>query len=278
MDFIYDVFYSILINIATAIITAVFIFMLAVLRYSNIKKFFTKFINPEKRVFSLSFKNFQIEKLDKTLFKLPIDKSERRILVNLYSSRNNSNPHNGKCIRLDSVEFKQDILDMKISQVEFYDFLSTNLCIKPSNSPIKSFRKLLLSLIKWWKSFEIVDKVKKSVLVNGKINSFEDVIRIDSLANIIAVSIIIIDSTGRIAIVKRTKKVAISSGYFSATAAGTVSMDDFCEENPMEACIVRELKEELGIENLDLKFDACVIPKEKLQPIFCYSAKIEGVW
>jgi 8-oxo-dGTP pyrophosphatase MutT (NUDIX family) len=95
-----------------------------------------------------------------------------------------------------------------------------------------------------------------------------------ALANIVAISVLIVDSEGKIGIIKRTKNVAISSGNFGMACAGTVNEMDFLTEDPFLACAMREIREECNIEVHQIHFDGIVVPKQKMQPIFHYHAEM----
>jgi hypothetical protein len=96
------------------------------------------------------------------------------------------------------------------------------------------------------------------------------------LANVIATSILIQDSTGAIGIVKRGQNVAISSGTFAATSSGSVSIEDLMQEDPIRSCVLRELKEELNIEEelISLRMSELIISKQKMQPVALYTGEI----
>ena len=256
-------------------------YFLLIIKYSGISNKFRKWIHPRKRVYTLNNNCIEeITKLDETYFKNELSEEEIDIAVQLYSSRNNSNPFNGDAVRLDNIILTNNgKLNIEISLVTFFDFLSTNLSIYPANSPISSFNNVILTIWRSWKSFEIIGKVKNSVYKYGKIRSFHDVIKIKSLANIITVSLLVIDIDNRLGIIQRSKKVAISSGNFSVTAAGTLSKEDYeNSDNPFIACIKREAQEELNFYDIDIVFDEIIISKQKLQPVFCFTAKLNTRW
>jgi 8-oxo-dGTP pyrophosphatase MutT (NUDIX family) len=90
--------------------------------------------------------------------------------------------------------------------------------------------------------------------------------------------VLLVDSEGKIGIVKRTKKVAISSGTYGMACAGTVNEKDFLEDDPFLACALRETLEECNMELKEIHFDGIVVPKQKMQPIFLYHVKLEDTW
>jgi|GEM_PF-1697466 len=279
-DFFYRLTESVTINIATLILLILTTYCFWVIKYSGITNWIRQTLHPRRRVYTLDRSDIgDITKLEKTTFKNELTTEEREIVVNFYSSRNNSKPFNGISVRLDDVVItEEDKLDLTISRVEFFDFLSTNLSIYPANSPILSFRNVLLAVRRWWRTFDLITKVKNAVDKYGNIKSFIDVVKIKSLANIITVSILIVDSENKLGIVKRSKKVAISSGHFSVTAAGTLSQEDYETYNPFLSCITREVEEELNLKGIEIVFDEVIISKQKLQPVFCFNAKIDERW
>lgn len=273
-------FVSIGANLATGIVIVAVAYLLLIIRYSTLPQKVRRFIHPKRRVFPLDFSRFgNIEKLDKTQFKKILSDEERDILVNLFCSRNNSNPYNDPAIRLDKVALENDsILNIKISSVNFFDFLATNLSIYPSNTHVISKWSLINSIIKWAGAFSIIDRLKIEIKKYPNPSSIHDALSIKPLANIITVAILLEDSTGRVGIVRRSISVAISSGQFSVTAAGTPTASDFDSENPIISCAKRELQEELNITGVDFNFDGLVISKQKMQPVFMLSAKLGTTW
>ena len=63
----------------------------------------------------------------------------------------------------------------------------------------------------------------KAAVYRYQRRDFNQILAIDELANIVAVSVLLQDSTGRYLIVHRGNKVAISSGNFATSCAGSVS-------------------------------------------------------
>lgn len=114
----------------------------------------------------------------------------------------------------------------------------------------------------------------KAAVYRYQRRNFNQILAIDELANIVAVSVLLQDSTGRYLIVHRGNKAAISSGNFATSCAGSVSKEDLQDENPFIACAKRELKEELNLE-CDLKVDGVVISRQKIQPAVLLSGTLD---
>lgn len=108
----------------------------------------------------------------------------------------------------------------------------------------------------------------------GRLNSFQEVLAVKELANIITVSIVLQDCTGRVLLVKRGNQVAVSSDSFATSAAGSFAMEDVDPEHPFINCGRRELKEELGLD-CDLEITGMVISKQKLQPAILLLGKVD---
>ncbi|MBA4496561.1 NUDIX hydrolase [Paenactinomyces guangxiensis] len=269
-------------NLITFIMIGFSAYFVLYYRMSGINQNLRRLIHPKRRVFALhNLQITSINRLETSNFLSPISEYEREILVKLHAARNGSNPHNGTSIRLDgltSVSNDKQQVTAHISKVGFFDFIATNLTAYPANAPILSFRSQVAAAVRSFRSFGIIQQVVNETQKYGQPTKVEDVLENRSLANIIAVSILIIDSTGRIGIVERTTRVAVSSGNYGATCAGTVSNVDFDCENPFLSCSLREIKEELNLDLESLNFDGIVVPKQKMQPIFLYHASIDQTW
>lgn len=277
---------SVLENVIANLIAIAFLgttaYLLIYLRMSGLSKIFRRFIHPQKRVIALhQLELSHVEKQMQSDFVSPISERDRDILVKFYVFRNRVKLFNGISIRLDRLEFtdnekKQAIAH--VSKVGFFDFISTNLTAFPSNESVHSLRKQLLSIFRSIRTFGIIQQVTSEVQKNGHMTSVTQVLENRSLANIIAVSVLMIDANGKAGVVQRTKRVAVSSGHFGSTCAGTVSEIDFSEDDPFISCAIREIKEELNIDIKSLHFDGIVIPKQKMQPIILYHSHISQSW
>jgi 8-oxo-dGTP pyrophosphatase MutT (NUDIX family) len=268
-------------NLIAATLVGGIAYLLLYLRMSGVFQRIRRLIQPDERVFFLE--NHSIEKLQKTEiapFQSPISKLERDHLVEFYGKRNGSNPHNGSCVRLDHVSKTDTGLEMQISLVDFYDFIATNLTVYPANAPIRSFRNQIATVIRSFHLFpvmnQVIEQAKKYTPPPPR--GIGDILQNKALANIVAVSVLVVDKEGKIGIVKRTKNVAISSGNFGMACAGTVSEVDFAAEDPFLSCVVREMEEECNIKIDHAHFDGIVVPTQKMQPVFLYHVNLENTW
>lgn len=281
---------NILANLIAMLIIATLTYVIIYLRMSAFSRFIRPIFRPWKRVFALHHIHIdQVVKEQQSSFHSPITNEERGILIRFYRMRNQSRLFNGRSVRLDGLTFhnvqnnewdntKEHLVTARISEVDFYDFIATNLTAFPANEPVRSFPQQMAALIRSIRSFTIVQQVMAAVKRNGKPRTVQDVLANRSLANIVAVSVLMIDSTGRLGIVKRSQQVAVSSGHFGATCAGTVSHNDLNAEDPFLSCALREIYEELHITLSELHFDGIVVPKQKMQPILLYHAHLERTW
>lgn len=277
-----NIFENTIANIITAFLFGLSAYVVLYYRMSGFRQTLRNYIHPKRRVFAIHPKRIRdVEKHEETPFLLPVSLEERDLLVKHYSMRNGSRPHNGIAVRLDSLTYNDnsyDELNVSVSKVGFYDFIATNLTAYPANSPIQSFRKQISTLSRAIRLFPFIQQVMTSIEKYGSPKKVRDVLENKHLANIVAVSVLLIDRDGNLGIVKRTTNVAISSGNFSATCAGTVGDQDFEANDPFLSCALRELIEELNISLETLSFDGIVVPKQKMQPIFLYHAMLDQSW
>lgn len=236
--------------------------------------FVKKKIDPVNHVIIFPIKpNFKVIKNEKTLFNSLFSDIERDQLIQLYSEKNNAKPFNGKSIRLDHIKNFDNSTIIEISEIEFFDFLSTTMIYNQKDSFIdycdKHNKKKEKTLIE--KICHVVDRIKDDP-------SFEEIIGVNELSNILAVSILIEDKNGEVGLLHRSKNVAVSSGIFSVTATGSLDEQDYDKENPFISCAMRELEEELNIHPDTIVLDEIVMSKHKLQPIALFQLKLEQSW
>lgn len=276
-------FTGVLENLIADLIAAAFIggvaYLLLYLRMSGVFQKIRRLIHPDERVFFLEGKSIgKLKKTEVSPFHSPITNIERDYLVEFYRKRNGSTQHNGTCVRLDSVSKSAQGLEMQLSLVDFFDFIATNLTVYPANAPIRSIRNQLATVIHSFRLFTILDRVISEVKKYGSPRKVADVLQNEALANIAAVSVLIVDKEGKIGIVKRTKDVAVSSGSYGMACAGTVNEIDFDADDPFLSCVVRELEEECNIKTNQAYFDGIVVPTQKMQPVFLYHVQLENTW
>lgn len=266
-------------NLLSAFVVGIVAYLILYIRMSGVTQSVRRLIHPNERVLFLDNKSYEeIRKSDVSPFHSPITKHERNLLVGFYGRRNGSNPRNGSCVRLDKIVETNNKTHLEISLVDFYDFIATNLTVYPAYAPIRSFRRQIATMIRSFRLFTTMDQVTGEVKKYGSPEKVTDVLQNRALANIVAISVLMIDSEGKIGIVKRTKNVAISSGSFGMACAGTVNEQDFLTEDPFLSCALREVQEECNIELQQIHFDGIVVPKQKMQPIFLYHVRLDKTW
>lgn len=179
--------------------------------------------------------------------------AERSLIIKKYQS---PNLFNGPCVRLDKIVNGVAY----VSPVCFFDFLCCNI------SGI--YNKDMISGVR-------MEQVLKKY---GKLNTFEKVLQVAELPNIIGTSTLISDPEGNYLLVERNTKVSVGSGTFACTSSGSLQIDDLSTKgNFAVACAERELREELNI-SCNLRITGAVIPLQKLQPIILLSGTVVRPW
>lgn len=272
-----NVLYSVFINVLTVLIPAALTVMLYTLAYyyqrSELMKNIRRFINPRNRVLVSENPISSVKISNKTEFNRILTEEEQKVILSQDAKRT---LFNGDSVRLDDLAEDGTAI---ISVIGFFDFMTTNLVLKPSSRSKKSiFASLYASLFSDTvkEANRLERRVKASIYGQPK-RTFRDVLQIRELANIIAVSVVIKDCSGRVLVIKRGNKVAISSGNFAVACTGSVAKEDLDSENPFVACAKRELREELNI-NCDLHIDNVIISKQKLQPAVLLSGAIDTLF
>lgn len=271
-------------NLITTALIGLSVYVALYIHMSGALHAFRRFVPPNKRVFAIhDIKISGIVKLTKSNFVSPLPEYERDIIVRFHASRNNSNPFNGDAVRLDciaSVPGDSGNMVANVSEVGFFDFIATNLVAYPANVPLTSFRHQVATALQAMRIMGLIQQVTIGVEKYGRPTTVEDVLQNRSLANIVAVSVLLFDSTGRAGIVKRTHLTAVSSGNYGATCTGTVSSADLSTPDPFLTCAIREIEEEIGFQlaAANLCFDGILVPKQKMQPIFLYHGTISVPW
>lgn len=231
-----------------------------------------RLINPRKRVFICPIQLKDIVVNENSQFNMLLSENEQ--LTILQQDGKGKTLFNGRAVRLD--ELREDGTAV-LSIVGFFDFMTTNLVVKPASRTKKTaFGNLYSALFS--AQVKTVSKLEhrvKAAVYSQKRKSFTDILAIRELANIVTVSILIKDSMNRVLLVHRGNKVAISSGNFATSCTGSLAEEDLSRENPFIACAQRELKEEL---NLDCKLYIVdiAISKQKLQPAVLLCGSIES--
>lgn len=230
-----------------------------------------RWIPPDRRVFPLAATEPTHWIVQETPFVATIRFDERQQLVDWHSQRVPRRPFNGWIVRLDSIE------PWSFSTIEFYDFLATNLTAFPENWPRLSWRQIPAAWWHWWAVFPLIQRMREVI---GMPQSGDEVLMNPHLANPLAVSVLIQDVTGRWGLVARSQHVAVSSGQWGTTVAGTVTPDDLTQfpEHPVSVCARREAQEELNLLIHNLTWDGLIISRQKMQPAALVSAHLARRW
>jgi len=231
---------------------------------------------PDRRVLvsSLPDQPLAVQVNPSTPFGSPLTNEERADLVEFYAHVNGSTPFNGRAVRLDQVTPR-----LAVSQVGFFDLLTTNFTAYPDNIPVAGVFRRLAATRRWLRLRGAMERVSAAADVGGsRPRSVAAALSNTSMANVVAVSVLLADDAGRVAVAYRAGGVAVASGRYSATVAGTVTDTDLEEPDPFLEAALRETREEIGLDVPALSLDALVMPLKKMQPIFCYSGTVVGRW
>lgn len=177
---------------------------------------------------------------------------ERSAIINKYKT---PNLFNGSCVRLDNIQSGVGYL----SPVSFYDFLCCNI-VGFHNKDDLAWPKLQQRISKY-----------------GELDSFEKVLRIKELPNIIGVSVLLHDINNDYLLVERNTAVSVGSGLFACSASGSMGCEDLVYYNPIVGCATRELKEELNLK-CNLYVQSIVMPIQKMQPIALLTGVVSRPW
>lgn len=177
---------------------------------------------------------------------------ERQAIINKYKT---PNLFNGVCIRLDKIVGTCAYL----SPVMFYDFLCCNLVGFHRRDEL-AWNTLSMYLNKY-----------------GELDTFEKVLDVVELPNIIGTSTLLHDVNDDFLLVERNTSVSVGSGLFACTSSGSLDASDITAPNPIIACGQRELKEELNI-IVDLQLEGICMPIQKMQPIALLTGKVNLPW
>lgn len=196
-------------------------------------------------------------------FRRSISKEARDTFV---ESRYGDKAFNGDCVRLEELS---EYGVAYVSDVEFYDFLTTNLlvCDYSDKHGLERLGEKLAGSTRGLQ-WNLCMKTMRQPH-----DTFSDILAIKELANAVAVSVSIKDKTGRTLVVQRGGELAVGSGLLAVACTGSLKGSDLDEENPFVSCAMRELKEELNLE-CDLRMGHTVITKNKLQPVVLLSGKL----
>ena len=143
---------------------------------------------------------------------------------------------NGSTVRLENLVQREDgSVSLTCSPLDFYSFMVSNLLVVPT---------------------ELTS------------DTFENYLNCSYLANAIAVSILIYDSTS-VLLVNRSDSVSLSPNSVGVSVAGGVTLTDLKSSDCLRSAVQTEVQEELGlsISFTDITVSGLYISKDKLQPV-----------
>lgn len=111
----------------------------------------------------------------------------------------------------------------------------------------------------------------------GKIDSFEKLLKVRELPNIIGTSTLLHDINNEYLLVERNTSVSVGSGLFAATSSGSLDETDISVVNPIIGCGQRELIEELSLK-CQLFIEGIVTPIQKMQPVALLTCVVNQPW
>lgn len=210
--------------------------------------------------FDLGIKKYDFIKNKETQYQSLFNLEEYSKLMILCKKVFNKEYVNGGSVRLDEIRVNQNHTRLVISQIKFYDFITSNFT--------------LLNIEKLFKEANESEKHLLERLMNryeneGKANDISSVLSKTYLSNPLAVSCLIKDKVGRFLLTKRNGFVGISNNFYSTTVTGSVDNNDFKTKDPVINCCIREIAEELAytVNPEDVNFYSIVTGVNKLQPI-----------
>lgn len=217
-----------------------------------------------------------VYKVTASSLKMPMDKKERDMVVEAFSSYKEVTYFNTRVVRLESIETKSENIEVKLSLIDFYDFLVINII----SFQLEDFIQYLKHNDIWQNLYNAINQLFQYRENMKQVSDFETLICTGMSSNVLAVSVLLSDDNGDYLLTQRGKKVGISERFHSVSATGTVDETDYYSTDPLKNCAIRELHEELNIDiNSDnLHIASIVAGKNKLQPIVIVNGKINGTF
>lgn len=216
----------------------------------------------------------------KSRFKNILPEWDVEFLVKYFDRLTGSRSYNSRCIRLDGYEIQNGVLVLDLSEVGFFDLLSTNIAFFPGNVRYSFWNSLLLAP-HTVKHLGIISEYKTKILGRRGIENFADVLTNNRLANVLAVSTNILDKKGKALVVKRASRLSVSGNVYTVASTGTVLNIDLPgrEGNVLTRAAAREVKEEIGIEIHpgQIRLVDLILTKQKYQPIAITECYVEDV-
>jgi hypothetical protein len=208
--------------------------------------------------------------------KMPMAKMERDMIVKAFSLYKKVTYFNAKTVRLENIEDQNEKSIIKLSLIDFFDFLVINIV----SLQLDDFIQYIKSNDMYHDLHDVINRLKHYCMEMRKVDDFKTLIYRGMSSNALAVSVLLSDDNGDYLLTQRSKKVGISEKFHSVSATGTVDEVDYCSADPLKNCVVRELHEELNIHvnNENLQMHSIVAGKNKLQPIVIINGRIEGIF
>lgn len=152
---------------------------------------------------------------------------------------------NGSAVRLEGIEISNDVINLSLSVIDFYSFLTSNLLVK-------------------------------EVEISSK--NLENYLTCPYLANILAVSVLVYDSES-VLLAERSPEVALNPRKHGVSVTGGLTSDDLTSQDCLISAIRSEVREELGliVEAEDIKNSGLYISKDKLQPVIISFIEVQDL-
>lgn len=169
----------------------------------------------------------------------------------------------GSAVRLEGVQVGDGQVGLMLSETSFYQLLVSNLLV---GRPVES----LLNV------GDVALREKALAVATVKVAA-EDVLGTHWMANTLAVSVLIRDSKDDFLLVRRGDSLAVGAGLWGVSASGGVEAEDLRSGNPIACAVMREVKEELGL-NIDpgaVRVDGLFIGDKKLQPVMLCTVALD---
>ena len=152
---------------------------------------------------------------------------------------------NGSAVRLEGIETSDDVINLSLSVLDFYSFLTSNLLVK-------------------------------GVELSSK--NLENYLTYPYLANILAVSVLVYDSES-VLFAERSSNVALNPSKLRVSVTGGLTSKDLISDDCLFSAIRSEVKEELGLftEEGDVSISGLYLSKDKLQPVIIGFIKVKDL-
>jgi len=214
----------------------------------------------------------EVRKNDKKEFCSYFNESEYKKIMNYFLKDKTKELFDGANTRVDSIVHEEDGDIITISDITFFDYMSSNILLLHNTK--------LIEYLEDRNEKELIDKLIEFYEKCDSLSQISDILNSKWMANLAAVSVLICDRNGKYGVVKRGDRTAVSAGFWAVSVTGCIENNDFQKQNPIVECCIRETKEELNItlypENVNIR--GISFDKKKLQPIIICDAQVEDTW